>query len=42
MWSVAQAEEIERQAKLRGHEFGCECPQCKRTKKLERLLEEDR
>ncbi len=38
MWTVAEAEEIERQANQRGHEFGCECRECARTKKLELLL----
>lgn len=40
MWSVAESDEIRRQATLRGHEFDCECSACTRTKKLEILLRE--
>jgi hypothetical protein len=40
MWTMAEAEEIERQANQRGHEFSCECAACRRTKQLERLLRE--
>lgn len=38
MWTVAESEEIRRQANRRGHTFSCECEECSRTKKLELLL----
>lgn len=38
MWSIAEADEIRKQANQRGHQFSCECAECSRTKKLELLL----
>lgn len=42
MWTMTEAEEIQRQANRRGHSFDCECSECKRTNKLEVLLRDAR
>jgi hypothetical protein len=38
MWTLTEADNIQRAARERGHQFSCECPECQRTKKIEVLL----
>jgi hypothetical protein len=42
MWSMEAYEHIRRETNKIGHRFDCECQVCRRTKILERLIQESK